>query len=404
MTNRTLTATAVERIRVPATGQADHFDQGYPGLALRVSYGGAKSWVYFYRLFGKQKRLTLGRWPSMSLSAARDAWRNARTTIDKGENPQHQRPAAANSFAAVADEWLKRDQAHRRSCAATQRLIDRCAKPVWEGRRIATIGRRDINDLIDSVADRGAIVMARRLHAHLHRLFRWAVGRGILETNPMAHLPKPGSEVPRDRALTDPELAQVLKNVTQLRPPFGPIFQLLILTGARRSEITALRWSEIKDDTIILPRDRTKSGKAHSIPLSPQVVDIIKQLPRIGPRDFVFTINGRNPVTDLAASKEKLDGLINIPAWHTHDLRRTVATGLQRLGINLQVIEAVLGHVGGSRSGIVGVYQRYSFDAEKRIALEAWAREVERIIDGEPAKVRYGGRDERGQRGNAVVW
>ena len=220
----------------------------------------------------------------------------------------------------------------------------------------------------------------------------------------MAHLPKPGSEVPRDRALTDPELAQVLKNVTQLRPPFGPIFQLLILTGARRSEITALRWSEIKDDTIILPRDRTKSGKAHSIPLSPQVVEIIKQLPRIGPRDFVFTINGRNPVTDLAASKEKLDGLINIPAWHTHDLRRTVATGLQRLGINLQVIEAVLGHVGGSRSGIVGVYQRHSFDAEKRIALEAWAREVERIIDGEPAKVRYGGRDERGQRGNAVVW
>src|SRR6516165_5725126 len=116
MTNRTLTATAVERIRVP-------------GLALRVSYGGAKSWVYFYRLFGKQKRLTLGRWPSMSLSAARDAWRNARTTIDKGENPQHQRPAAANSFAAVADEWLKRDQAHRRSCAKVKRTIERSTKP-----------------------------------------------------------------------------------------------------------------------------------------------------------------------------------------------------------------------------------------------------------------------------------
>src|SRR6516165_12169333 len=98
MTNRTLTATAVERIRVPATGQADHFDQGYPGLALRVSYGGVKGWVYFYRLFGKQKRLTLGRWPSMSLSAARDAWRNARTTIDKGENPQHQRPARSQQL------------------------------------------------------------------------------------------------------------------------------------------------------------------------------------------------------------------------------------------------------------------------------------------------------------------
>ena len=387
MTNRTLTATAVERIRAPASGQTDHFDQGYPGLALRVSYGGAKTWVYFYRLFGKQKRLTLGRWPSMSLSAAREAWRDARKTIDKGESPQHQRPAAANSFAAVADEWLKRDQAHNRTHLWVQRIIERCAKPVWEGRQISTIGRRDINDLIDSVADRGAIVMARRLHSYLHRLFRWAVGRGILETNPMAHMPKPGGEVPRDRVLTDPELAQVFKNTTKLRLPFGPIFQLLVLTGARRSEITGLRWSEIKDDTIILGRDRTKAGEAHSIPLSPHALDIIKQLPRIGPSDFVFTINGRNAVTDLAASKERLDGLTEIPAWHTHDLRRTVATGLQRLGINLQVIEAVLGHVGGSRSGIVGVYQRHSFDAEKRTALEAWAREVERIVDGKPAKV-----------------
>jgi len=387
MTNRTLTATAVERLRAPATGQADHFDQGYPGLALRISYGGARTWVYFYRLFGKQKRMTLGRWPSMSLAAARDAWRDARNPMDKGETPQHQRPAATNGFAAVADEWLKRDQAHNRSCAATQRLIDRCAKPVWEGRQISTIGRRDINDLIDTVADRGAIVMARRLHAHLHRLFRWAVGRGILETNPMAHLPKPGSEVARDRVLTDPELAQVFKNTTKLRPPFGAIFQLLVLTGARRGEITGLRWSEIKDNTIILGRERTKAGAVHSIPLSPPALAILKELPRIGPSDFVFTINGRNPVTDLAASKERLDSLINIPAWHTHDLRRCVATGLQRIGINLQVIEAVLGHVGGSRSGIVGVYQRHSFDAEKRTALEAWAREVERIVDGKPAKV-----------------
>jgi integrase len=343
--------------------------------------------VYFYRLFGKQKRLTLGRWPSMSLSAAREAWRDARKTIDKGESPQHQRPAAANTFVAVADEWLKRDQAHNRSCALVQRIIERCALPVWAGRQIATIGRRDINDLIDGVVDRGAIIMARRLHAHLHRLFRWAVGRGIIETNPMAHLPKPGSEVSRDRVLTDAELAQVFKNTTKLRPPFGPIFQLLILTGARRGEITGLRWSEIEDDTIIVGRERTKAGEVHSIPLSPQAVDIIKQLPRIGPSDFVFTLNGRNAVTDLSGSKERLDDIIKIPEWHTHDLRRTAATGLQRLGINLQVIEAVLGHVGGSRAGIVGVYQRHSFDAEKRTALEDWAREVERIVDGKPAKV-----------------
>jgi integrase len=384
---RTLTATAVEHIRAPARGQTDHFDQGYPGLALRVSYGGAKAWVYFYRLYGKQKRLTLGRWPSMSLAAAREAWRNARSIIDKGESPQHQRPAAANSFAAVADEWLKRDQAHNRSRAQVKRLIERCAKPAWEGRQISTIGRRDISDLIDAVADRGAIIMARRLHAHLHRLFRWAVGRGIIETNPMAHLPKPGSEVKRDRVLADAELAQVFKAVSKLGFPFGPMFQLLVLTGARRDEIAALRWSEIQGDTIILGRDRTKAGEGHSIPLSPLALDIIKQLPRIGDSDFVFTTNGRTPVSGFSKIKKRIDGLTKIPAWRVHDLRRVVATGLQRLGINLQVIEAVLGHVSGSRSGIVGVYQRHSFDPERRTALEAWAREVERIVDGKPAKV-----------------
>jgi integrase len=343
--------------------------------------------VYFYRLHGKQKRMTLGRFPSMSLAAARKAWRDAREVLDRGESPQHQRPAAANSFGAVADEWLKRDQAHNRSHIWVQRLIERYAKPAWADRQIATIGRRDINDLIDSVADRGFITMARRLHAHLHRLFRWAVGRGILETNPMAHLPKPGSEVKRDRVLADVELAQVLKNVTKLGFPFGPMFQLLTLTGARRDEIAGLRWSEIKDDTIILSRDRTKGGERHSIPLVPAALDIIRGLPRIGDSDFVFTTNGRTPVSGFSKIKKRLDGITKIPAWRVHDLRRVVATNLQRLGINLQVIEAVLGHVGGSRSGIVSVYQRHSFDPEKRIALEAWAREVERIVDGKPTKV-----------------
>jgi len=165
------------------------------------------------------------------------------------------------------------------------------------------------------------------------------------------------------------------------------MFQLLILSGTRRDEIAALRWSEIKDDTIILGRERTKAGEGHSIPLAPAVLDIIRGLPRIGDSDFVFTTNGRNPVSGFSGSKRRLDAITKIPSWRIHDLRRTVATGLQRLGTNLQVIEAVLGHVGGSRSGIVGVYQRHSFDTEKRTALEAWAREVERIVDGKPAKL-----------------
>jgi integrase len=392
MPRRALTAAAVSRLKPPKIGQVDHFDKGFPGLALRISYGGAKTWVYFYRLHGRQCRLTLGTWPAMELGGARAAWQAARTIVGKGENPARQRPAAADSFEAVADEWLKRDQAHNRSHDEVRRVIDRDVKPAWRGRQISTIGRRDVLELIDAIADRGAITLARRTHAHLHRLFRWSVGRGILEVNPMTDLPKPGAAVKRDRTLADPELALVWRAAVDTEWPFGPAIRLLILTAARRTEIGSLRWSEIAGDTIRLEGTRTKSGEPHSIPLAPQVVALIDGLPRVAGSDFVFTTTGRTAVSGWSKAKELLDKAVTdlnrgrpLPAWRAHDLRRTAATGLQRLGVSLQVIEAILGHVSGTRAGIVGVYQRHHFDDEKRAALEAWARHLEAVVSGRPS-------------------
>src|SRR5215468_6867997 len=109
MPTRALTAASVARIKPPDKGQIDHFDKGFPGLALRVSYGGARAWAYMFRAHGKLRRITLGRWPAMSLSEARDAWREARKAVDRGENPA--RPKPADAFEAVMAEWLKRDQA-----------------------------------------------------------------------------------------------------------------------------------------------------------------------------------------------------------------------------------------------------------------------------------------------------
>lgn len=175
MPTRSLTAAAAERIKPPSAGQADHFDKGFPGLALRVSYGGAKTWVHFYRQHGKLRRLTLGRWPSMDLAAARDAWRNARKLVDAGENPAGARPVVSDSFAAVAAEWIKRDQMKNRSVDNVRSIVERYMLPAWRDRPIATIRRRDVIELIDSVADRGYLTMAHRLHSHLHRFFdgRW---------------------------------------------------------------------------------------------------------------------------------------------------------------------------------------------------------------------------------------
>jgi integrase len=394
MPSRNLTAAAVERIKPPMEGQADYFDKSYPGLVMRVSYGGSKTWSYVFRIHGKLRRQTLGRFPAMSLAEARDAWRDAHKLVSKGENPARQRPADADSFAVVAGEWLKRDQGKNRSVADVHAKIERNVMPAWRDRLIGTITRRDVIELIDAVEDRGAPIMARRLHAYLHRLFRWSVGRGIIEANPMADLPKPGEEVRRDRVLTDAEIVVVWKACEEIGWPFGPVVRLLMLTGARRDEIGALRWSEIYDDEIRLDGARTKNGEPHSIPLAPAAVKIIDGLPRIGEGELVFTITGKTPVSGWSKAKTALDEKATasnkgraLPDWRLHDLRRTVATGLQRLGTNLQVIEAVLGHVAGSRAGVVGVYQRHSFDAEKRAALNVWARHVEQIVSGKPAKV-----------------
>jgi integrase len=200
----------------------------------------------------------------------------------------------------------------------------------------------------------------------------------------MADLPKPGAAVKRDRVLTDAELAAVWKAAEKTHWPFGPAIRLLILTAARREEIGALSWAtEINGDEIRIPAARSKTGEPRIIPLSPAAAELIKGLPHHG--EHVFTANGTSAISGWSKAKRTLDQAaaeINggpLPAWRLHDIRRTVATGLQRLGIGLQVIESVLGHVGGSRTGIVGVYQRHPFEAEKRAALNAWAREVERI-------------------------
>jgi integrase len=389
MPTRSLTVAGVARIKPPKQGQVDYFDAGYPGLALRVSYGGAKAWVYFYRLHGKLRRLSLGRYPALSLDEAREAWRAARLAVDKGESPALIRPTTADSFGAVAEEWLQRDQAHNRSVAEVRRVIERDVNPAWGERLIGAITRRDALELIDSVADRGALTMARRLHAHLHRLFRWSVGRGIVEVNPMADLPKPGAAVKRDRVLTDNELKAIWEATEKIGWPFGPAVRLLFLTGARRDEIGSLSWAEIHDNEIRLPGARSKSGEARIIPLSPPAVELLKGLPRVG--DQVFTTNGRTAVSGWSKAKRLLDTAaaeINgepLALWRIHDVRRSIATGLQRLGVGLQTIESVLGHVSGSRAGIVGVYQRHEFESEKRAALDAWAHEVERITAGEKA-------------------
>ena len=181
-----------------------------------------------------------------SSGEAREAWRVIRDKVSRGIDPAIQdEPRQKDEFGEVAAEWLRRDQADNRSRGEVVRLLNRDVLPHWQHKPIAEITRRNALELIDRVVDRGSPVMARRLHAHVHRLFEWAVGRGIVEVNPMHRLPKAGDETPRDRMLSENELRLVWRSAVDMGWPFGSAYQLLILTGARLSEIGELRWSEI---------------------------------------------------------------------------------------------------------------------------------------------------------------
>ena len=313
-----------------------------------------------------------------------------RESAQAGRDPANtrKREKGATDFAGVVEEWLRRDQAKNKSRAAVERLLAKDVLPAWGHRQITTIGRRDVMDVIDAVADRGAPITARRLQAHVHRLFKWAVGRGIIEANPASDLPKPGSETKRDRVLSDDELVAVWRGAGELGWPFGDAIRLLILTGARRDEVGSLRWSEVTGGIVNLKGERTKNAEPHTIPLSAPATILLQRAPRIAGSDLVFSTNGKTPVSGWSRAKARLDTVAKVKDWRIHDLRRTVATGLQKLGANLQTIEAVLGHIAGSRAGVVGVYQRHGFDAEKRAALNAWGAHVMDLVEGRaPGKV-----------------
>jgi integrase len=385
---RKLTTAAVERLKPPAEGQIDYFDQQFPGLVLRVS-SRRKSWNYIFRLHGKQRRMTLDLYPAMSVAEAHDAWRKARDLVQAGRDPAEIETRAATDFASVFEEWMERDQGKNRSREVVRRSVTNHALSHWQHRPISEIGRRDVLDVIDAVADQGKPIAARRLHAYLHRLFTWSVGRGIIEINPLANVDRPAQENRRERVLSDLELVKVWNGSERLGWPYGPAFQLLILTGARREEIGQLRWSEIEDNSIKLSGARTKNGEPHVIPLSTAARALLGRLASMAGSDFVFTFSGHVPISGWSKTKRDLDDLAGITdPWITHDLRRTCATGLQKLGTALQVTEAILGHTAGSRAGIVGIYQRYSYDAEKRAALEAWGAHVMALVEGRaPGKV-----------------
>ncbi len=392
---RRLTELAATRMRPVPGKRVECFDGpgGVAGLSLRITERGIKSWALMYRIGGLQRRLTLGRHPDLTLAQARVKARaaldQAARGIDPAGDPGERRPGRDTVGGVCADYVALHVQRNRlRGGDRIERLL-RPALAAWGPRPIAAITKRDALDLVDGIAAR-APIMANRVQSLLKRVFAWAVDRGILDASPIERLKPPVKERSRDRVLADPELGAIWRASDALGWPWTPIFKLLVLTAARRSEVAGMAWLELDLDRRlwVKPAARTKSGRVHELPLSQATLDLIADLPRISGSDFVFPGRiGGGPTRSFSGAKQRLDRLAGVSGWRIHDLRRTTASGMARVGIAPHVVGAILDHAPAALGGVTAIYNRYSYGPEVQIALERWSEHVARIVAGEPARV-----------------
>lgn len=364
-----LTDATIRAAPIPARGQKTIWD-GLKGFGCRISQGGSKTFVV---MIGSGRRLTIGRYPTVSLSEARAEAKRILAEKQLGKL----RPARVSFDQALA-EYLD-DCKGRLRPRSLKNYRDYLTTYFRYGRRsLADITTREI---ITSLKNH-----PRSQREHAMRIgrtfFTWCVRHSLLDASPMQNMPAAPLGKPRTRVLTEDELRAVWTTARTLATSFHAIVALLVLTGQRRGEIARLEWGWIDQEKmcITFPAHATKNGRIHPIPCGEIAGELLNTLPRIRGVQFVFgasRIRSSRTTTFNGWSKAKtdFDRECGITGWTLHDLRRTFATNLQRLGIRLEVTEALLNHVSGTRAGIVGVYQTHRYEAEMReaaLTFERW--------------------------------
>lgn len=417
-----ITKRAVDALK-PASGQLFLWDAGdgaIKGFGVRVTPAGVKSYVYQYRLGGRGaavRRYTIGRHgeftPDTARARAIELAEQVRRNIDpldaeagqRKDRDEKAQEARDLAFAAYAARFLKMHVQPNTpdSYGFSESILRLHVSPELDRKSLPEITRRDIVAVIDRI-DAAQPSVRRNCFAVMRKLFNWARARGDIKRSPLEGMEPPPLVQSRDRVLSDDELALAFRASQSMTYPFGPMFELLFVTGQRRDEVAGLDWSELdrKAGLWTLPRERAKNDASNIIPLNRLAIAALDRAAGRGldastdwPRNgLVFTTTGKTCVSGYSRAKAKLDARMAelatespaeaaadaIKPWRVHDARRTLATGLQRLGVRFEVTEAVLNHVSGSRSGIAGVYQRHGWGPEKRAALDAWAAHIEGLL------------------------
>jgi integrase len=335
--------------------------------------------------------MTLGAYPHVPLAKARELARDALELADRGEDPSAKRQEerqgrALRTVEAVSERFIDiYAKPNTKEWRAAERLLENNVVPEWRGRLIDSISRAEAHELLDEVTRNRGAAAAREVRKHLTKMFNWAVDRGLLPVSPVAGMRRPElGYVARERVLSLEELRRVWDAAGEMGYPFGPMYRLLILTGQRRSEVAELErgWVDLKRRTVEIPASRYKTKRPHVYPLSRPAVAILKALPKWKGDCLFTTKDGKVAVSGFSKAKAKMDSLIaeagekkELPAladWTVHDIRRSVATHMARMGILQEHIERVLGHI---VQGVAGTYNQHSYLEEKRAALELWGKQ-----------------------------
>lgn len=405
-----LTDKFLEKKKPPASGRVEIWDKGFRGsFGVRVTDKGTKTFQLMYRFDGNLRRKTLGQYPVISLADARDAAEKIVRSAKKGIDPElaedeaaaERKRQQANTFGAVVDQFIELyAKPKNKSWKEVKRYFERDLAD-WVNRPISTITRRDVIEVIDRKAREGGPYAANRLRAHTRRLFSWMLGRDLIAASPVVNVQAVGAEQSRERVLGDDEIRRLWAAWDRMEWPFGPVFQILLATGQRRTEAASMKWSDIRvgpaaetppSATVTpiewmwtIPGTRTKSGRLHEVPLSEPVLDVLGSVPRTtSPYVFPARGNGERFASGYSRAKMRCDELSKVTGWRIHDLRRTCGTGMASAGIAVSTISRVLNHAEG---GVTKIYNRYSYGSEKRHALEVWARKLETIIRPAPDNV-----------------
>jgi integrase len=426
-----LTDKLVSNRKPPESGRLELWDSLLPGFGLRVTDKNARTYFVMYRALTaegrKQRRLKIGDAAIVSLGEAREAAREALRKVAHGVDPAEDKGpsnvAAVGNVRAAAADYLERyvkKNTRPGTFKETKRTFDVDVLPVWGARPVGSITRQDVGKLLDTIAGRGAEVQANRTLTRLKTFFSWLLDEEVISVSPVARMKPRTRETSRDRALSDDEIRLFWLACDRMGWPFGPLFQLLLLTAQRRDEVGTMTFGELdlEHHLWVIPREKAKNDRAHEVSLSDHALAIIAELQRMRGRiaelknsPFVFTMNGRTPVSGFSRAKERLDAEMErlarmarglpeddaacrkalklkggeelprlVPEFILHDLRRTAATGMARLNIAPHVVDKVLNHTGGAIRGVAAVYNRFEYSAERRAALEAWGRYIDNLL------------------------